>query len=148
MPTSQQFKRDLKRSQPLVNWVDGWFQSKGFRTSQTKGKASYDLRATKVEGRRLSDYRVEVKYDYRSEDTGNICIERSSLDYSTADIFVIGTIGNAYILSLNQAKELYKNADDKRCVGDISGNWCAIIPKSSLLNIPIIHGVKSQAQAA
>ena len=93
----------------------------------------------------LSDYRVEVKYDYRSEDTGNVCIERSSLDYSTADIFVIGTIGNAYVLSLNQAKELYKNATDKRCVGDIAQNWCAIIPKSSLLNIPTIHGVKEAA---
>jgi hypothetical protein len=145
MPTSQQFRKDLKRSQPLVDWVDGWFQSKGFKTSQTKGKAPYDLRATKVEGMRLSDFRVEVKFDEKSLETHNLCIERSSLDYSTADIFIIGTVRNAYILSLDQAKQLYHDAPDKRCVGDIPGNWCAIIPKSSLLNIPTIHGVKAQA---
>jgi hypothetical protein len=97
---------------------------------------------------RLSDFRIEVKFDQRSDDTGNLCIEKASLDYSNADIFVIGTVGNAYVLTLDQAKWLYKNATDKRCVGDIAQNWCAIIPKSSLLNIPTIHGVKSQAQEA
>ena len=140
MPTRKQFKFDLKRSQPLVDFTKAWFKAKGFRTSQTKGKMLYDLRATKVDSRKLTDFRVECKYDQRSLETQNICLEKHSLDYSTADIFIIGMPEKAYVLTLDQARWLYSNADVKRCVGDIPNNLAAIIPKSFVesLKAPVI----------
>jgi len=63
-----------------------------------------------------------------SEKTGNYCLEQKSLEHTTSQFLIIGTRQEAYILSMDQARELF-NQYPHRQVGDFYDNFAALVPR-------------------
>jgi len=128
--TRQQFKTDIKRGAVLENAVRAKFEAKGFHVTHVDKKFKYwDFAISK--GDICS--KVEVKADYRSDETGNYCLEKKSLDNTIASLMVIGTPQEAYLIPIDEVRKLFNEATDIRDVGDIRGNYSAIIPKYKLI---------------
>ena len=51
-----------------------------------EGRCAYDVAVSSGKG----NYTIESKMDFLSATTGNICIERPTLDHSQADFFIFG----------------------------------------------------------
>jgi hypothetical protein len=98
------FIKDRKRGEVGQRLVADLFRKDGFDVVETPRGffRGYDLL---VSGKGLK-FAVEVKTDYRSEETGNICIEVSSLTHSAAGILAIVSGKTIYVSELRKTLEL------------------------------------------
>jgi hypothetical protein len=101
---SKSFLHARRRGEKGQKLVADLFRKDGFTVVETSRGffRGYDLL---VSGKGLK-FAVEVKTDYRSEETGNICIEVSSLTHSTAGILAIVSGKTIYVSELRKTLEL------------------------------------------
>jgi hypothetical protein len=101
---SPQFVRDRKRGEKGQKIVAEIFRGRGFTVHETpRGfHPGFDL---SVRGKGM-DFKVEVKTDYKSQETGNLCIEVSSLTRSSAGLLAILSGEAVYLTDLQQTLQL------------------------------------------
>lgn len=114
-------------------------KDRGFTSKKVPGKHSeYDIVATK----RDKVYTIEVKYDLKSEQTGNVAIElsktingnieKSGLSITTADIiaYKFPSDDYFYFIQTSKLREIIKTCRDIRRGGDNNSVTLAIYPKA------------------
>jgi hypothetical protein len=119
-------KKDIKRGAVFEDFLESLFKARGWVVKRAMGYVpAYDLIITKDR----STLKIEAKFDEMSDSTGNYAFEKKSLDQSQSDLFIIGTLKEAYVLTLDQAKWFYETATDIRQTGDQQTNYSALVPK-------------------
>lgn len=122
---TEQLQIDIKRGAVFEDYVEEYFRNRGWTIKRPKGyHPSYDFIFT----RDRSSVRVEAKHDLMSDITGNFCIEKATLDHTTADVLILGTIHEAYAIPMDTARKLF-NDFPKKQTGDLECNYSAIVPK-------------------
>jgi len=72
---------------------------------------------------------IEVKYDQRASDTGNLCLEIEALSHSLADVLAIGygtPIQAFYLLPLDKARQFAINWPNKIQGGEFGGDLALV----------------------
>ena len=118
--------QDIKKGQVFENYIESYFKRRDWSVKRAKGHVpAYDLQITKDRTSLL----VEIKHDMMSDETGNYCLEKASLDHTKSDYLVIGTPNEAYLVKMDTARKLFTQYPHRQ-VGDFSWNEGALIPKS------------------
>lgn len=78
---------------------------------------------------------VEVKHDYKSSETGNLCLELEALFHSKADLLAIVTDNprTVYMVPLQEALAFAHSYPSKKKVGEFHLE-AALIPKDIFIN--------------
>ncbi|SRR6266404_1909533 len=120
---TEQFKIDNKRGLVGQTYVADLFRSWGATVSEAPDKyfPDYDLIA--------NGKTIEVKHDWKAEETGNICLELDALWHSKAQFLAIVTgnpIKHFYLVPRAEALRLAESWPKTR-VGEFSGQ-AALVP--------------------
>lgn len=109
----------------MEDYVEGYFKARGWTVKRAKGNTpSYDICITR--GRQ--SFYIEVKHDLASDRTLNYALEFASLEHTKSDFLIIGTPSEAYLLSIEEARNLF-NKYPHRQTGDMYDNFSALVPK-------------------
>jgi Holliday junction resolvase-like predicted endonuclease len=127
---SQAFLRDRRRGEAGQRIVAGVLQAQGYEVTETpRGyHPGYDLLC---KGKGLT-FSVEVKTDYKMSETGNVCIETSSLKKSAASILAIVNEQTVYITPLQEALSFALKYPSRQ-VGENGWATVALIPKDRFI---------------
>lgn len=125
---TEQFKVDLKRGLVGEEYIAGMFKSWGYGVERVDGYfPDHDLVITTPQGNRRT---LEIKYDYRAEETGNLALELDALRHSKAQFLAIA-IGDPiqliYIAPLQEVLRLAESWPNKKPVGE-RGEISALVP--------------------
>jgi hypothetical protein len=127
---SKQFLSDRRRGEKGQRIVAYVFRQNGFDVREVpRGMfRGYDLYVT---GKGMT-FTVEVKTDFKSLETGNLCVEVSSLTNSTAGLLAIVSGKTIYLADLKQALTLAGNYPI-RSMGERNWARSALIPKHEFI---------------
>jgi hypothetical protein len=126
---SEQFKTDNQRGLEGQNYVRdllrSWYQD--VEEAPDSFFPDWDL---KVNART-----IEVKTDYKTNSTGNICLEIAALDHSQADIlaYVTENPRAVYFAPLPQVREFAHQWPTKIRGGEFAGELC-LVPRSIFID--------------
>jgi hypothetical protein len=88
--STNKFLHDLNRARPfeqlIVDLLNSWGISAGLNPHHDQRLADYDVWLFSPD----SGYWLECKADWKSKETGNICVELEALGHSRAFLFVYG----------------------------------------------------------
>lgn len=128
--TREKFNTDMAVGDVLENAVRAKLEAKGWHVVHVPGKFAYwDFAISK--GAVTS--KLEVKHDKMSDTTGNYCIEKRWLSHTIASILIIGTPTEAYMIPVDEVRELVKTCIDVRQVGDQATNQGYLFPKYQII---------------
>jgi hypothetical protein len=128
--TKEKFNTDMAVGDVLENAVRAKLEAKGWHVTHITGKFVYwDFAISK--GPVTS--KLEVKHDKMSDTTGNYCIEKRWLEHTIASILIIGTPQEAYMIPVDEVREMVKGCTDIRQVGDQQTNQGYLFPKYQVI---------------
>jgi hypothetical protein len=128
--TREKFNSDMAVGDVLENAVRAKLEAQGWHVTHITGKFVYwDFAISK--GGMTS--KLEVKHDRLSDTTGNYCIERRWLQHTIASILIIGTPQEAYMIPVDEVRELVKTCTDIRQVGDQQSNTGYLFSKHQII---------------
>lgn len=130
MQVKEKVLADIKTGERLEQAVKDKLEKNGWHCVHVPGKFKYwDFAISK--GSMVS--KVEVKYDRRSDETGNYAIEKKWLDETIASLLIIGTLDEAYMIPVDDVRELVKGCYFRQ-MGDSPLNEGWPVYKPMLIN--------------
>jgi hypothetical protein len=126
------FQKDLKASQPFVDWIAKKLRNAGWEV-RLSNRAAFDIYAFRFETGKLHEITIECKCQHKLPLTGNHFIETKAIHDTQADLWATGVIGDAYLLKTQTAKQLYQRYPKKQG-GDFEWNNGALVPHQAMLN--------------
>lgn len=123
-------QQDIKRGAVLEDLVKAKLEAQGWHCTHVEGRFKYWDFAISKAG---MVSKLEVKYDYMSDKTGNYCIELNWLSHTIASILLIGTPIEAWMISVDEVKKLVEDYTPRQ-TGDLLTNLSYLIPKQVLIN--------------
>ncbi|MDQ3816138.1 MAG: hypothetical protein M3362_00420 [Acidobacteriota bacterium] len=128
--TLSKFQADIRVGDVLENAVRAKLEAQGWHCVHVPGKFAYwDFAISRGD----MTSKLEVKHDRLSDSTGNYCIEKRWLEHTIASILIIGTPQEAYMIPVDDVKELVKGCTDVRQVGDQATNQGYLFPKYQII---------------